>query len=117
MRKRGNTGIAALADVAGVAEPLGAYHAGFILGPRVNAGGRVGEADLGARLLVDRRSRARRGRSPQQLDALNAERREIEARVLAQAIAQVGARRRGARCSSRRARAGIPASSASSRAG
>ena len=48
---RGNIGIAALSDVANVGEKLDAYHAGFILGPRVNAGGRVGEADLGARLL------------------------------------------------------------------
>jgi len=88
MRKRGNTGLAALADVAGITEPVGAYHAGFILGPRVNAGGRVGEADLGARLLAtddpaDARVLA------QHLDVLNAERREIEARVLAQAGAQV----------------------------
>jgi single-stranded-DNA-specific exonuclease len=88
MRKRGNTGIAALADVAGIAEAIGAYHTGFILGPRVNAGGRVGAADLGARLLAtDDAAEARN--LAQQLDALNAERREIEARVLAQAIAQV----------------------------
>ncbi len=64
MRRRANTGIAALSDVAGIGEKLDAYHAGFILGPRVNAGGRVGEADLGARLLStddpDRGARARR---------------------------------------------------------
>jgi single-stranded-DNA-specific exonuclease len=88
MRKRGNAGLAALADVAGLTEPVGTYHAGFILGPRVNAGGRVGEADLGARLLatddpVEARALAQR------LDALNSERREIEARVLAQAAAQI----------------------------
>ncbi len=88
MRRRGNPGIAALADVARVSEPLGAYHAGFILGPRVNAGGRVGASDLGARLLacddaVESRALAER------LDALNAERREIEAQVLTQAMAQV----------------------------
>ena len=88
MRKRGNVGLAALADVAGITEPVGAYHAGFILGPRVNAGGRVGEADLGARLLsTDDPMEARA--LAQRLDALNAERREIEARVLAQASAQV----------------------------
>ena len=88
MRKRGNTGLAALADVAGITEPVGAYHAGFILGPRVNAGGRVGEADLGARLLAtDDPAEARA--LAQHLDALNGERREIEARVLAQASAQV----------------------------
>jgi single-stranded-DNA-specific exonuclease len=88
LRRRSNPGLAALADVAGVAERLDTYHAGFILGPRVNAGGRVGRADLGTRLLasddpLDTMAIAR------ELDALNAERREIEARVLAQAIEQV----------------------------
>jgi single-stranded-DNA-specific exonuclease len=88
MRRRGNIGLAALGDVASIGERLDAYHAGFILGPRVNAGGRVGEADLGARLLstedaIEARELAVR------LQALNAERREIEARVLVQAIDQV----------------------------
>ena len=88
LRRRGNTGIAALSDVAGIGEKLDAYHAGFILGPRVNAGGRVGQADLGARLLstddpVEARSLA------VQLDLLNAERRQIETDVLDAAIAQV----------------------------
>jgi len=88
MRKRGNAGLAALADVAGIGEPIGAYHAGYILGPRVNAGGRVGAADLGARLLsTDDPAEARA--LAQQLDVLNAERRAIEARVLDQATAQV----------------------------
>ena len=88
LRRRGNAGLAALADAAGLGERLDSYHAGFILGPRVNAGGRVGQADLGARLLasddpVEARAIA------QQLEALNAERRDIEARVLAQAVNQV----------------------------
>ena len=88
MRKRGNPGIAALADVASVSEPLGAYHAGFVLGPRVNAGGRVGASDLGARLLATDDPGEARALAVR-LDALNGERREIEARVLAQAIEQV----------------------------
>jgi single-stranded-DNA-specific exonuclease len=88
MQRRGNIGLAALADVAGIGERLDAYHAGFILGPRVNAGGRVGEADLGARLLASDDPIAAR-EIARHLDALNAERREIEARVLAQAIDQV----------------------------
>src|SRR4029453_9719440 len=50
MADRSNIGLAALADVARLREPPGAYHLGFMLGPRVNAGGRVGQADLGARL-------------------------------------------------------------------
>ncbi len=88
LQRRGNPGLAALADAAGLGERLDAYHAGFILGPRVNAGGRVGQADLGARLLASEDAIETRALA-QQLDALNAERREIEARVLAQAIEQV----------------------------
>ena len=61
-RHNANPGLAALAAVAGVSEPLDAYHLGFLLGPRVNAGGRVGAADLGARL--HRRSGTRRRTRP-----------------------------------------------------
>ena len=88
LRRRGNPGLAALADVAGIGERLDAYHAGFILGPRVNAGGRVGQADLGAQLLASDDPAAVLALA-QQLDALNSERRDLEARVLAQAIDQV----------------------------
>ena len=52
MARRGNLGIASLCDVARVTDRVDAYHAGFLLGPRVNAGGRVGRSDLGARLLA-----------------------------------------------------------------
>ena len=88
LQGRGNVGLAALADRAGIGERIDSYHAGFVLGPRVNAGGRVGEAELGARLLasddpIEARAIAER------LETFNAERREIEARVLAQAIDQV----------------------------
>jgi single-stranded-DNA-specific exonuclease len=88
MRRRGNIGLAALGDAAGIGERLDAYHAGFILGPRVNAGGRVGEADLGARLLSTEDAMEARDLAAH-LHALNAERREIEAKVLTQAIDQV----------------------------
>jgi len=88
MRRRGNIGLAALGDAAGIGEKLDAYHAGFILGPRVNAGGRVGEADLGARLLSTEDEAEARSLAAH-LHALNAERRAIEAQVLAQAIDQV----------------------------
>ncbi|MDR3515417.1 MAG: single-stranded-DNA-specific exonuclease RecJ [Azospirillaceae bacterium] len=90
LRQRRNPGLAALADVAGVAEPPDSGHLGFIFGPRVNAGGRVGGADLGARLLstddaAEAQSLAR------QLDGYNVDRKAIEAAVLEQAIAQVPA--------------------------
>jgi single-stranded-DNA-specific exonuclease len=87
MAKRTNPGIAALADVAGVKERLDAYHVGYILGPRVNAGGRVGQADLGVRLLTSD-DPAEAARLAQFLDAHNKDRQEIEAAVLLAAIAQ-----------------------------
>jgi single-stranded-DNA-specific exonuclease len=89
--RRGNAGMAALAALAqsnGRVEPIDAYQLGFVLGPRVNAGGRVGRSDLGSRLLASDDPLETMALD-RELDALNAERREIEARVLAQAIEQV----------------------------
>ena len=89
MARRTNPGLAALADVARVDEAPGTFHAGFLLGPRVNAGGRIGDSGLGARLLatddaVEAQRIARR------LDDLNRERQTIEAGVFDQALAMVG---------------------------
>jgi len=86
IQARSRIGIAALADVAGLQERAQAFHLGFLLGPRVNAGGRVGEADLGVRLLTsgdagEAADLARR------LDGYNRERQRIEAEVLASAMA------------------------------
>ncbi len=96
MARRGNAGLAALADVAGIDEPPGAYHAGYILGPRINAGGRVGESDLGTRLLTSD-DRAEAGDLAGRLDVLNRERQDIEAAVLEQAMAQAKADQPGSR--------------------
>ena len=85
MTARGNPGIAALADVAGVDEAPGAYHVGFVLGPRVNAGGRVGESSLGTRLLSSDNAEECQSIA-RQLDAYNLERREIEKQCLEEAI-------------------------------
>ncbi|MCH8863477.1 MAG: hypothetical protein IID51_13365 [Proteobacteria bacterium] len=88
MAARGNAGLRALADVAGLEEAPGTYHAGFILGPRVNAGGRVGESSLGTALLAtDDDQEARR--IAEKLHRHNAERQEIEALVQEEAFAQV----------------------------
>jgi single-stranded-DNA-specific exonuclease len=81
----------ALSEVARLDRPPAAYHLGFVLGPRINAGGRIGQADLGARLLAcedagEARSLAER------LETLNEERREVEASVRAAALAQAEAR-------------------------
>jgi len=91
MARRGNAGLRALADVAGIAQAPGAYHAGFVLGPRINAGGRVGRSDLGARLLSTDDGSEADGLA-HQLDGLNQERQVIEAAVLKEAMAQVESR-------------------------
>jgi len=89
---RGRIGIAALADVAGLAETPQAFHLGFLLGPRVNAGGRVGEADLGVRLLTTR-DPLEAGELARRLDGYNRDRQRIEAEVLVQALAHAEANR------------------------
>jgi single-stranded-DNA-specific exonuclease len=79
-----NAGLAALMQVGRATMPPDAFTAGFILGPRVNAGGRIGQSDLGARLLAcDDEGEAMA--LAIQLDQHNAERREVEADVLAAA--------------------------------
>jgi single-stranded-DNA-specific exonuclease len=90
MSLRQNPGIVALGDVAGLSEMPSTFHAGFMFGPRVNAGGRVGEAGLGARLLstddpLEAKSIAL------QLHQYNAERKELEKGVLDEAIARAEA--------------------------
>ncbi|MBI1244090.1 MAG: single-stranded-DNA-specific exonuclease RecJ [Alphaproteobacteria bacterium] len=90
VRARTRIGIAALADVAGVQERVQAFHLGFALGPRVNAGGRVGEADLGVRLLTTG-DPTEAAEIAKRLDGYNRERQRIEADVLASALAQAEA--------------------------
>ena len=88
LRTRQNIGIRALCDVAGLDEEPTAYHLGFIIGPRINAGGRVGKSDLGARILSTENSEEAKEIAAQ-LHALNAERKEIEAKVLEESIAKL----------------------------
>ena len=85
MRLRGNLGLRALGDAAGLAVAPTPYHLGFVLGPRINAGGRIGDAALGARLLagVDEVEAAR---VAVLLDKLNRERKAIEAAMLEEAL-------------------------------
>lgn len=91
MARRGNLGLAALADVAGVKERPDSYTLGYVLGPRVNAGGRVGEAELGTRLMSTG-DPAEAAEIARQLDGYNKDRQEIEAAVLLDAIEQVESR-------------------------
>ena len=91
MDRRDRPGLRALADIARMDQAPTCYSLGFLLGPRVNAGGRIGQADLGARLLAtDDEMEA--SRIAARLDQLNTERREITERVREEALAQAEAR-------------------------
>jgi single-stranded-DNA-specific exonuclease len=90
MRWLGNAGLSALSRVSRIGEPLNPYHLSFILGPRINAGGRIGDAALGSRLLagddpVEARTIA------ETLDRLNTERQALEQVMLEQARAEADA--------------------------
>ena len=91
MARRKRPGLVALSDVARLDGPPSAFHLGFLLGPRINAGGRVGRADLGA-LCLSCRDPREAGRLAAELDMLNRDRRAIEAAVRDEALAQVEAR-------------------------
>ena len=86
-----NPGLKALLAVSGSKpSPATVFHAGFILGPRINAGGRIGRADLGARLLsTDDPSEALA--LAEELDALNASRKEVERQVQEEAVQAIEA--------------------------
>ena len=83
-----NPGLKALLDVANSQGPASVFHVGFILGPRINAGGRIGRADLGARLLSTDDPQEATGLA-EELDALNAARKDVEREVTEAAIAFV----------------------------
>ena len=87
MRQRRNTGLKALADAASLAVPPTPYHLGFVLGPRINAGGRIGDAALGARLLATG-DEMEAARIAVLLDKLNRERKAIETQMLEEAVAR-----------------------------
>lgn len=91
MARRQRPGLVALADVAGLDTAPTSYHLGYLIGPRVNAGGRIGAADLGARCLASNDPREAQVLA-ERLDALNTERRDIEKAVQVSALAQAEAR-------------------------
>src|SRR5579872_502644 len=99
MRQRRRPGLAALLDIAGAAEPPRPYHLGFLVGPRINAGGRIGDAALGVKLLMCRDELEARAIAAE-LDRLNRERQQIELETLeeaeAEALAALGLEERGA---------------------
>ncbi|WP_457648224.1 single-stranded-DNA-specific exonuclease RecJ [Profundibacter sp.] len=91
MAQRQRIGLVALSDVARMNSAPTPYHLGFLLGPRINAGGRIGQADLGARLLACTDMNEARAIADR-LDQLNTERREVEAQVRDVAMDQAEAR-------------------------
>jgi single-stranded-DNA-specific exonuclease len=99
LRRRTHPGLTALMDVARLSGPPEPWHLGFLLGPRINAGGRIGRADLGVRLLLEE-DPAECARIAAELDRLNAERRVIEqgtfAQAEAEALAALGLEEKGA---------------------
>jgi single-stranded-DNA-specific exonuclease len=99
MRRRDHVGHTALMDVARLNGPPEAWHLGFMLGPRINAGGRIGRADLGVRLLLEG-DPSEAARIAAELDRLNTERRVIEqaaeAQAEAEALAALGLEDKGA---------------------
>jgi single-stranded-DNA-specific exonuclease len=87
LRRREHVGATALMDVARLAGPPEPWHLGFLLGPRINAGGRIGRADLGVRLLLEE-DPSEAARIAAELDRLNRERQQIELATVAQAEAE-----------------------------
>jgi single-stranded-DNA-specific exonuclease len=84
----GNPGLAALAQAAQLKDSTSVYAAGWVFGPRLNAGGRVGDSSLAVRLLSTRDA-SEAADIAAELEVLNAERRAIESNVLEEAIARV----------------------------
>src|SRR5437899_7566132 len=99
MRRREHIGLTALMDVARLSGPPEPWHLGFLLGPRINAGGRIGRATLGVDLLLNE-DEVEAARLAGELDRLNRERQAIEIETVAQAeaeaLAALGAEDKGA---------------------
>ena len=91
MARRDRPGLVALADIAKMDSAPNTYHLGFAMAPRINAGGRIGKSDLGARLLACADT-AEAQSIAEHLDSLNSERREIEQHVQNAALQQVESR-------------------------
>jgi single-stranded-DNA-specific exonuclease len=87
LRRRERVGHVSLMDVARLSGPPETWHLGFLLGPRINAGGRIGRADLGVRLLIEEDA-IEAAKIAAELDRLNRERQAIELETLAQAEAE-----------------------------
>ncbi len=83
--KRQNIGIRTLADLLEIYEPLTSYHLGFLIGPNINAGGRIGRSDLGANLLSTN-NEVQAQEIAEKLIQYNKERQDLEKRAVEEAI-------------------------------
>lgn len=86
--KRSNIGLSALCDIADIGEIIDAYHLGYIIGPRINASGRVGDVNIGNKLLCCE-DKFEAKKLAEQLNYFNLERQNIEKKILEIAIDQV----------------------------
>ncbi|RWG03194.1 single-stranded-DNA-specific exonuclease RecJ [Mesorhizobium sp.] len=89
-RQQKNEGLAALARVSRIGEPINTFHLAYLIGPRINAGGRIGDAALGSRLLATE-DPVEAASIAETLDRLNQERQQMELEMLAQARAEADA--------------------------
>ncbi|RUW08913.1 single-stranded-DNA-specific exonuclease RecJ [Mesorhizobium sp. M1A.F.Ca.IN.020.03.1.1] len=89
-RQQKNEGLAALARVSRIGEPINTFHLAYLIGPRINAGGRIGDAALGSRLLATE-DPGEAASIAETLDRLNQERQQMELEMLAQARAEADA--------------------------
>ncbi|ESZ42673.1 single-stranded-DNA-specific exonuclease RecJ [Mesorhizobium sp. L2C066B000] len=89
-RQQKNEGLAALARVSRIGEPISTFHLAYLIGPRINAGGRIGDAALGSRLLATD-DPVEAGTIAETLDRLNQERQQMELEMLAAARAEADA--------------------------
>ncbi len=88
LNKKQNLGLKTILEKSGLNGEVSAYSLGFVIGPRINAGGRVGKSDLGAKILACE-DELEATKIADQLEELNAQRKEIEAAVLQHAIQQL----------------------------
>lgn len=88
MKGRSNIGIRTICDIAGLDEEPSAYHLGFVIGPRINAGGRIGKSNLGARLLSTENEEEAK-KIADELNIYNNQRKDIEQNILLEAKTQL----------------------------
>jgi len=85
LSKNDNIGVNALADIAGSNPPYTTYHCGFILGPRINAGGRIGKAEMGAEMLATENSQLAYAHAAE-LDRVNTARKTLQNQMVNEAL-------------------------------